>query len=158
MYHPPFPPVKDLSTLIDSIILIDDDEDDLDLFADALESLKIPVTFKTFKNGEAFLDYLQNADTSNKLKVFLDLNMPIISGIDVLKQVKSSTKTANIWITIYSTSSSPNDVEVTYSYGANSYLQKPTSFNDLKKYILKSLERYVDTETSISRDTFVINF
>ena len=152
-----FLPFEELPKHIDYIFLIDDDEDDLDLFAEALETLKLPIEYKGFKNGEEFLNYVQNIDTSKRVKVFLDLNMPIISGVEVLKKVKSDSITGNIWITIYSTSASPKDLEETFTFGANSYLQKPTSFEDLKRYILKSLERFITKHQSKCLNSYLIN-
>lgn len=61
--------------------------------------------------------------------------MPILNGIECLKEIKKNDKYKDIAIAIYSTSSSEEDVENTFVLGANIYIKKPSNFNDLKKIL-----------------------
>lgn len=117
------------------ITLADDDEDDRLFFTDAFEELKINTRVNTVNNGRELLNYLNNPDTVLPHIIFLDLNMPILNGIECLKEIKLNDKFKDIAIAIYSTSSSDQDVEDTFVLGANIYIKKPSNFNDLKKIL-----------------------
>jgi CheY-like chemotaxis protein len=121
------------------IILVDDDQDDRELFSDALEELKLNTTFLSFENGILALDYLRKIDDFLETHIFLDLNMPILSGMECLKLLREFTLTPNPFITIYSTSAVPLTMEEAYKYGANGYLQKPTNFTILKESLHQSI-------------------
>ena len=122
-----------------NIILVDDDEDDRLLFSEALEELKLDVSFLMFENGLKLIDYLKQLDQYIGTHIFLDLNMPVISGMDCLKKLREFTDSTSPFVTMYSTSSSPLDVEQAYKFGANGYLQKPSCFNTLKESLQKSI-------------------
>lgn len=117
------------------ITLADDDEDDRLFFTDAFEELKINTVVNTVNNGKELLDFLNNPETTLPNIIFLDLNMPILNGIDCLKEIKQNDKFRDIAIAIYSTSSSDQDIENTFVLGANIYIKKPSNFNDLKKIL-----------------------
>ena len=117
------------------IVLADDDEDDRLFFTDAFDELKINTIVNTVNNGKELLNFLNHPDTVLPNIVFLDLNMPILNGIDCLKQIKLNEKYKDIAIAIYSTSSSDQDVEDTFVLGANIYIKKPSNFDDLKKIL-----------------------
>lgn len=117
------------------ITLADDDEDDRLFFTDAFEELKINTIVNTVNNGKELLNYLNHPETILPNIVFLDLNMPILNGIDCLKQIKANDKFKDIAVAIYSTSSSDQDVEDTFVLGANIYIKKPSNFDELKKIL-----------------------
>jgi CheY-like chemotaxis protein len=117
------------------ITLADDDEDDRLFFTDAFEELKINTVVNTVNNGKELLNFLNHPDTVLPNIIFLDLNMPILNGIDCLKEIKLNDKFRDIAIAIYSTSSSDQDIENTFVLGANIYIKKPSNFNDLKKIL-----------------------
>jgi CheY-like chemotaxis protein len=115
------------------ITLAEDDEDDRLFFTDAFEELKINTIVNTVNNGKELLNFLNHPETVLPHIIFLDLNMPILNGVDCLKEIKLNDKFKDIAIAIYSTSSSDKDVEETFVLGANIYIKKPSNFNDLKK-------------------------
>lgn len=117
------------------ITLADDDEDDRLFFTDAFEELKINTVVNTVNNGKELLNFLNHPETILPNIIFLDLNMPILNGIDCLKEIKLNDKFRDIAIAIYSTSSSDQDIENTFVLGANIYIKKPSNFNDLKKIL-----------------------
>ncbi|MES2574205.1 MAG: response regulator [Bacteroidota bacterium] len=117
------------------ITLADDDEDDRLFFTDAFDELKINTVVNTVNNGRELLNYLNDPETVLPHIIFLDLNMPILNGIECLKEIKLNDKFKDIAIAIYSTSSSDQDVEDTLVLGANIYIKKPSNFNDLKKIL-----------------------
>lgn len=117
------------------ITLAEDDEDDRLFFTDAFEELKINTIVNTVNNGRELLNYLHHQETVLPNIIFLDLNMPILNGIECLKEIKLNDKFKDIAIAIYSTSTSEQDVEDTFVLGANIYIKKPSNFNDLKKIL-----------------------
>ncbi|MFC4740981.1 response regulator [Flavobacterium ponti] len=117
------------------ITLADDDEDDRLFFTDAFDELKINTVVNTVKNGRELINFLDHPETVLPNIIFLDLNMPILNGIECLKEIKQNERFKDIAIAIYSTSSSEEDVENTFVLGANIYIKKPSNFNDLKKIL-----------------------
>ncbi|TDD96135.1 response regulator [Flavobacterium cellulosilyticum] len=117
------------------ITLADDDEDDRLFFTDAFDELKVNTVVNTFKNGLELMDFLNHSETVLPNIIFLDLNMPILNGIECLKEIKKNDKFKDIAIAIYSTSSSEQDIENTFVLGANIYIKKPSDFNELKKIL-----------------------
>lgn len=115
------------------ITLAEDDEDDRLFFTDAFDELKINTIVNTVNNGKELLNFLNHPETVLPNIIFLDLNMPILNGIDCLKQIKLNDKFNDIAIAIYSTSASDQDIEDTFVLGANIYIKKPSNFDDLKK-------------------------
>ncbi|MFC5684248.1 response regulator [Flavobacterium sp. MAHUQ-51] len=117
------------------ITLADDDEDDRMFFTDAFEELKINTVVNTVNDGVALMDFLNHPETVLPNIIFLDLNMPLKSGIECLKEIKANPKFKDIVIAIYSTSSSEEDIENTFVLGANIYIKKPNNFGKLKEVL-----------------------
>jgi len=117
------------------ITLADDDEDDRMFFTDAFDELKINTVVNTVNDGVALMDFLNAAETVLPNIIFLDLNMPLKSGIECLKEIKADAKFKDIVIAIYSTSSSEEDIENTFVLGANIYIKKPNNFGKLKEVL-----------------------
>ncbi|WP_445457787.1 response regulator [Flavobacterium sp. HNIBRBA15423] len=139
------------------ITLADDDEDDRLFFTDAFDELKINTVVNTFKNGKELLDFLHHPESILPNIIFLDLNMPILNGVDCLKEIKKSDKFNNIAIAIYSTSSSDQDVENTFVLGANIYIKKPSDFNTLKKVLSEVVTINWQYHTSgLNKDNFLL--
>jgi len=122
--------------LYHNILLIDDDEDDLEIFQAALQSVTSSVECKTFvKASEALLNL-----TSKTLipdLIFLDLNMPVISGQEFLMTIKKDEFLRDIPVIVFSTSSSSRTAEEARNLGAHAFVTKPDNFEDFKR-ILKS--------------------
>jgi CheY-like chemotaxis protein len=121
------------------IILVDDDDDDRQFFAEAFEELQLDASLLLLEDGLKLLDHLEQADHHFGTHIFLDLNMPILSGMDCLKKLREFTGTNNPFVTIYSTSTLPADIKEAYENGANGYLPKPSSFAKLKESLHKAI-------------------
>ena len=117
------------------IILADDDQDDRDFFSEAFEEIKIKTKLNLFNDGQQLMNYLLQTDCVLPNILFLDLNMPLKSGIECLHEIKQNDHLKDIAIAIYSTSASDEDIEETFVNGANIYIKKPNDFNTLKKVL-----------------------
>jgi len=140
------------------ILLTDDDEDDRDFFAEALEDLDLDYPIEFCKNGVELLDRLYDANLPIPDIIFLDLNMPILSGFETLQQIRENDKFKDIpVIAIYSTSATVDGIKSTFGLGANAYVVKPLAFNDLKILLKKVIELdWTKKISDASIETFVI--
>lgn len=123
------------------ILLVEDNEGDIVLTIHALEECNIISEINVVKNGQEALDFLfQRGKYTHVEKpdlILLDINIPIFSGHEVLKQVKEDDTLKSIPIIILTTSSSQKDVDLAYEYHANSYVMKPLEMEAFLQTILK---------------------
>ena len=110
------------------IILAEDDQDDQELFMEALSATNIPSEVTTVENGEELVNTLKDPAEPNPDIVFIDINMPVKGGKEALEEIKSDQKLKDIPAVMLSTSNHPADIEETFNKGANLYIQKPSSF------------------------------
>ncbi len=128
-------------------LLIEDDQDHADLIIDVLKednpkNIKTEVILK--KDGQEAIDYFQNGSIDcvgdDALKseislVILDLNLPKINGMEVLKFIKKNSKYCSIPVIILSTSPDQKTIDEAYRNGANGYFVKPNSYEEFVEKI-----------------------
>lgn len=114
------------------ILLVEDNPDDEELTLRALKKSRIKNEVDVVRNGQEALDFLFGneahppRDTSTMPQVvMLDLKLPKIDGIDVLKQIRAHEKTKYLPVVILTSSREEKDLLGSYSNGANSYIVKP---------------------------------
>ena len=112
------------------LYLVDDDAEDAELFTEAVNSIDSTIEVHWFDNVRVALDSLLNENTKPDA-IFLDLNIPRVSGKELLKMLRDNATTETIPVVIYSTSISPKDIDDTTPFQVASYLQKPESFSVL---------------------------
>ena len=120
-----------------NILLIDDDEEDHEIFLSAIRSISKELQCITFTNAREALVKLINKDLNPDV-IFLDLNMPIMSGQEFLMEVKKKEEAQNIPVIIFSTTSNPSTIKLTKEMGAINFITKPDRF-DVLVDILKPL-------------------
>jgi two-component system, response regulator len=122
-----------------SIILIaDDDSDDCYLIRLAFEDCKIDNPIVFFKNGQEIVDYINQPEPIEKMSIgliILDLNMPKMDGREALHKLKSNPLWRKIPVVVMTTSKAMEDVQKCYDLGANSFITKPSSYDDLNNTI-----------------------
>jgi DNA-binding response OmpR family regulator len=128
-------------------LLIEDDQDHADLITDVLKednpkNTKTEVILK--KDGQEAMDYFQNGTIDcvgdNAVKseislVILDLNLPKINGMEVLKFIKKNSQYCSIPVIILSTSPDQKTIDEAYKNGANGYFVKPSTYDDFVEKI-----------------------
>jgi CheY-like chemotaxis protein len=123
------------------LLLIDDDQDDHEILIAALNEIDKSIVCQIALNGEEGLHKLDSQAYRPDL-IFLDLNMPGMTGFQVLKEIKGSIRLKNIPVVIFSTSTNPKDINETKSMGAFTFITKPSQYNDLRD-ILRTLLRSI---------------
>ncbi|MBO9152361.1 response regulator [Chitinophaga sp. GCM10012297] len=118
-----------------SCLLIDDDRDDQEIFKLALHDVNEDVFCQTADDGIKGLHMLQTDASFTPSYIFLDLNMPRMTGKDCLSAIKSNPLLASIPVVIYSTSSDPKDIQDTKDLGAADYVVKQYSIASLKEIL-----------------------
>ncbi|MFD2600745.1 response regulator [Flavobacterium suzhouense] len=113
-----------------SCFLVDDDADDREIFAMALKKAHASYVCDMAKNGADAIKAMQESDIVPGY-IFVDLNMPMISGKECVEAFKKIYRLADVPVIVYTTSSHPKDVEDIKNAGADHYLVKPNSFSAL---------------------------
>ena len=117
-----------------SILLVDDDIIDRELFVEALGKTLIRCSVEQASGGDEALDYLINTPKHPKI-IVLDLNMPLKDGRETLKEIKAHKDLKYIPVMILSTSSSHFDVQQSYESGASLFMEKPHDFDKLTEMV-----------------------
>jgi CheY-like chemotaxis protein len=124
------------------ILLVDDSQDDVDLTLHALRTENLANRVFVARDGEEALEFLfctgphaeRSFDRPPKL-VLLDLKLPKVDGMQVLKQIKGDPRTKTIPVVLMTSSREERDMVSGYSLGVNSYLQKPVEFDQFRKMV-----------------------
>jgi CheY-like chemotaxis protein len=118
------------------LLLVEDDPDDLEMSLHALRKAKIANRVQVARDGQEALDFIfcegEFADrkTENAPKVILlDLKLPKVDGLEVLKRIKGDPLTRKIPVVILTSSKEQSDVIESYDLGTNSYIVKPVSLD-----------------------------
>jgi len=142
-----------------SILLADDDEDDRLLFEEALQKVRHSIKSKMVNNGAQLMDYLHSLGKGELPHLlFLDLNMPLKSGLECLTEIRAHPCLRELTVAIYSTSSSSEDIENTYIKGANVYINKPSDFNQLVKILSDVITiNWQYQRSELNKENFVLS-
>ena len=116
-------------------LLADDDRDDAELFSEALSTVNPSIKFHHVEDGQEVFQFLSDSKIEKPDVIFLDLNMPAMSGWQCLAKLKNDTALKNIPVIMYSTSSNPREKEIAIELGATGFVTKPTDFKVLTKIL-----------------------
>ena len=139
-----------------SILLADDDIDDRQFFDRALKGLPIPTILTTVDNGEKLMTWLSENSTKLPDILFLDLNMPLKTGLECLSEIKKSEKLKQLPVIIYSTHNHEKDAGTLYQKGAHYYIRK-TDIMELSKALHRILSLMIKNKFARpAKDKFVL--
>jgi len=130
------------------ILLVEDNRLDVELTLDAFQEARLGNTVHVARNGREALDYLLGAEKFGDRRLYplpdvvlLDLKMPGMVGIEVLRRIKGMELLKRIPVIILTSSREEGDRALSYDYGANSYLVKPVTFDGFLK-VVRQIEQY----------------
>ncbi|MDB5158124.1 MAG: two-component system response regulator, partial [Mucilaginibacter sp.] len=122
------------------ILLVEDNIHDAELTIRSLKKVNLANNLVHVKDGEEALDFIfargmfADRQITNRPKVILlDIKMPKVDGIEVLKQIKANTITKTIPVVIMTSSREEQDIITSYKLGVNSYIVKPVNFDAFAK-------------------------
>jgi len=113
------------------ILIVEDRLIDLDLTKRALAKRRLLNPIQEARDGEQALDYIQRWEAGEEQPVFilLDLGLPKVSGLEVLRQLKTNPSSSSIPVIVLTTSGEDSDIKEAYKLGCNSYIVKPVEFD-----------------------------
>ena len=123
-----------------TILYVDDDEDDRDIFSEVLRSVHPEVDLILAKDGAEALSRLEAI--KNPMCMYIDMNMPKMNGLQLLTILKSNPELSNIPAFILTTALTPHQTREINSVGAKDYLIKPSSFEEFKTLLSNSLRKH----------------
>jgi CheY-like chemotaxis protein len=133
---------------IKTILLVEDNPSDIDLTKRALANANIANKLVVAEDGQEALDYLfgtghyAGRDAAPLLAVvLLDLKLPKVDGLDVLRRIRADERTKRLPVVILTSSQEEQDIAAGYDLGANSYIRKPVDFSQFAEAI-KSMGLY----------------
>lgn len=120
-----------MSDTVGPILLVEDRLTDLDLTKRAFERRHLLNPIQVARDGEEALAYIERWEKGEVPPVFilLDLGLPKISGLEVLRRLRSHPKSAAIPVVVLTTSAEDRDIQEAYKLGCNSYIVKPVEFD-----------------------------
>jgi len=122
------------------ILLVEDNEHDVELTLHAFKTAKLSNCIHVVRDGSEALDFVfcKNRYASRKIEnlphvILLDLNLPKISGIEVLRRIKADERTRNVHVVVLTVSQRDGDIAQCRKLGAETYIVKPVNFNSLSE-------------------------
>jgi CheY-like chemotaxis protein len=124
------------------ILLVEDNVDDLELTLHALRSDQVANKIEVARDGEEALDYFfrrgrfaARSLESEPSLVLLDLKLPKVDGLEVLREIKNNPHTRTVPVVVLTSSKEEKDMVMSYQLGVNSYIQKPVDFKQFRETV-----------------------
>lgn len=121
--------------MMKAIAMIDDDPDDLAFYKGIFAEKDSDLQVIQYTNGETFLQEYENSKKSVPRLIMVDLNMPRVSGLELIKMLKDHDRLSQVPVVVLTTSSSPLDIQDCVEEGIKSYFIKPLHYEDCKKLV-----------------------
>lgn len=122
------------------VILVEDNLADVELVKLSVRELENPVDLVHVGDGQELLNFLQTANLSEIALILLDLNMPRVSGIDVLRHMQDNPSYKKVPVVMFTTSNSKSDIMKCYELGAKAFVCKPLDIFEFNNSIRSIVE------------------
>lgn len=119
------------------VLVAEDDEGHAVLIQEHLEDAGLANPILRFKDGQEVLDHLQGPGRALQNLLLLDINMPRVGGLEVLRRLKGDPATRKIPVVMLTTTDDPREVALCYEAGCNFYITKPRRFEDFSEALLR---------------------
>lgn len=123
------------------ILMAEDEENDVEFTREAFKNGKISNTLNVVSDGDQVLPYLEDPAKPTPDLILLDLNMPKMSGLEVLDQLKKHDRFKKIPVVILTSSNSEEDIAKSYENHANCYVRKPVGYEQFGE-IIEAIEDF----------------
>jgi two-component system response regulator len=128
------------------ILLVEDNPNDVELILHVFQWCNLSDQVHVAWNGEEAINYLFGDSTTSKKRlkpkvILLDLKLPKVDGIEVLRRLKSEESTRNIPVVVLTSSREERDIIKSYDLGVNSYIVKPVQFDEFA-HVIRELGLY----------------
>ncbi|WP_332855401.1 response regulator [Duganella sp. S19_KUP01_CR8] len=123
------------------ILLVEDDHVDIMTIRRALKEIQVGNPVVSMEHGEAGLDYLRDPAQERPCIILLDLNMPVMNGIEFLQQVKHDASLRRIPVIVLTTSEEQQDKVRSFDLGVAGYMAKPVDYRRFVE-MMRSIDRY----------------
>ena len=133
------------TTQTKNIVYIEDREEDIALLKRVIDREYPGVSLITVDDSEAALKQIEQDEFKNYLPklLLIDINMPKVSGFEILQALKNKEDYKKIPKVIFSSSTQPTDVDKAYSLQCNSYIEKPATYKELKEIISATINYWL---------------
>jgi CheY-like chemotaxis protein len=128
--------------IIVEVLIVEDTAEDLELALRALRKAKVSNHIQIARDGVEAMEFIfcEGAFAGRKIEqtpkvILLDLKLPRLDGVSVLKRIKSDPRTASIPIVVLTSSKEQRDIVESYKFGVNSYIVKPVNFEGFMKAV-----------------------
>lgn len=115
-------------------MMVEDNHYDADLALSDIKDHDSKINFYMAKNGAEALDYLFAENGSIRVElpqvIFLDLNMPLVSGIDFLRKIKSNEETKKVPVMVLTSLNNPKDIDECKRLGGSGFIEKPLEYEN----------------------------
>jgi CheY-like chemotaxis protein len=139
------------------LILADDDEDDCFFFKEIIGEINVSTIVTVVHDGVQLMKLLRAEGAIMPDALFVDMNMPLKSGMECLTEIKQDDYLKNVPVIVYSTALEQNMVDILYLKGANFYVRKPGEYVQLKHILSMALLLISENRTAQpGRDRFML--
>ncbi len=142
-----------------SILLVEDDANDIELTKRAFERNRLANVFLVARDGAEALEMLfgssverPHPDLSELQLILLDLKLPKVSGLEVLRKIRADERTRMIPVVVLTSSDEERDVVESYGLGANSYVRKPIDFEQFVEAVRELGLYWLVLNKTVKRD------
>lgn len=117
------------------IVMVDDDQDDLFLTEISFRNANIPFEFVALESADELFNYIKDNGIGSIDVLLLDLNMPVVNGLETLETLRSYPHFSDLNVFMFSTSSHDEDKQASLKAGASGYINKPSGLKQMRQFV-----------------------